>query len=119
MEWLPIVIAVVAVVIAIWQGVLAKAQLEQAKITKQETERVLETINEKVNKIEMISDETRKDVREQISKLVDKQDENFKMLLNTPKENSQNELIAKLLPTLMTDPEMFKMLVEFGQQKNK
>ena len=118
MENLPIAISTIAVIIAIWQGALAKSQLEQAKTTKQETEKLLDSIKEKVSRIEMISDETRKDVKDQISKLIDKQDENFKLLLNTPKENNQNEMIMKLLPSLMGNPDMLKMMMEMGK-KNK
>ncbi|RXJ69696.1 hypothetical protein CRV08_03045 [Halarcobacter ebronensis] len=117
MEYFPLIISFIAVIIALWQGYLAKSQLEQAKITKRDTEKLLDDIKEKVNKIEMISDETRKDVKEQISKLVDKQDENFKLLLNTPKENNQNEMIMKLFPSLMNNPELLKMFIEMGKEK--
>jgi gas vesicle protein len=116
MEWVAISISFIAVIVAFWQGFLAKTQLEQAKTTKTETEKVLDEIKSKVAKIEMISDETRKDVKEQISKLIDKQDENFKVLLNAPKENSQNEMIMSVLPKLMENPEMLQALIKLGNQ---
>lgn len=114
---IPIIIATIAVGVAFWQGFLAKASLEQAKSTKQETERVLSEIKDKVQRIELISDETRKDVREQITRLIDKQDENFKVLLNAPKENNQNEMIMTLLPELMKNPDMMSILMNQAKKK--
>lgn len=116
-QWIPIVIAVIAVVVAFWQGFLAKSQLDQAKITKHDTEKLLDEIKNKVLRIETISDETRKDVKEQISKLIDKQDENFKVLLNAPKENNQNEMMMALLPKMMENPALLKSLIELGNKK--
>ncbi|TGK79287.1 hypothetical protein EHQ23_16895 [Leptospira bourretii] len=114
---IPILISIAAVLVAFWQGFLAKSSLEQAKATKSETERVLIEIKEKVLRIETISDETRKDVKEQITRLIDKQDENFKVLLNAPKENNQNEMIMTLLPKLMENPEMMSMLMGMAKKK--
>ncbi len=114
LEILAIIISLVAVGIAFWQGFLAKSQLEQAKTTKTETEKLLAEIKSKVQRVETISDETRKDVKEQISKLIDKQDENFKVLLNAPKENNQNEMLMTMLPMMMENPEMMKTLIELG-----
>lgn len=117
-EALAFIISLVSVCAAFWQGFLAKTQLEQAKTTKTETEKLLDEIKIKVLKIETISDETRKDIKEQISKLVDKQDENFKVLLNAPKENNQNEMMMALLPKFLDNPEMLKTLIEIsGHQK--
>lgn len=114
----PIIISIIAIGIAIWQGVIAKLQLEQAKTTKTETEKLLQDVKEKVSKIESLTDETRKDVREQVARLIDKQDENFKTLLTAPQKDSQNELIAQLLPQLLSNPDIFKTLVELsGNQK--
>lgn len=117
MEIITIVLSVIALLIALWQGMLSKNQLEQAKQTKSDTEKLLDDIKQKVNRVEVISDETRKDVKEQIGKLIDKQDENLKALLNAPKENSQNEMIMTLLPTLMEKPEMLDTLIKLGQNK--
>lgn len=114
---IPILISVVAVGVAFWQGFLAKSSLEQAKTTKMETERVLNEIKEKVLRIETISDETRKDVKEQITRLIDKQDENFKVLLNAPKENNQNEMMMAVLPKLMENPDMMSMLMGMAKKK--
>lgn len=116
-EYIPILISVIAVIVAFWQGSLSKQQLEQAKQTKSETNNLLQEINLKVNKVESISDETRKDVKEQISKLIDKQDENFKVLLKAPTQNSQNEMVTALLPQLMENPEILKSLIELGSNK--
>lgn len=113
-----LLVSLVAVGIAFWQGFLAKNQLEQAKITKTEIERLLDEIKSKVLRVETISDETRKDVKEQISKLIDKQDENFKTLLKAPSENSQNEMIMKFLPMMMENPQMLEKLIELGNKKN-
>lgn len=81
-----ILIWCLALILSFWQGFLAKQSLEQAKETKNDTERLLDEIKSKVSKVEIISDETRKDVKEQISKMIDKNDENFKTLL----ENNNN-----------------------------
>ena len=116
---LPILISAVAVIVAVWQALIAKLQLDQAKSTKTETEKLLQEVKEKVSKIESITDETRKDVREQISKLVDKQDENFKTLLTAPQQNSQNEMIAQLLPQLLANGETLKMLMDYSKKKKK
>ncbi|MED7818395.1 MULTISPECIES: hypothetical protein [unclassified Francisella] len=112
-------ISLVAVGVAFWQGFLSKAQLEQAKSTKDEANKLLDEIKTKVAKVETISDETRKDVKEQISKLIDKQDENFKVLLNAPNQNSQNEMIMSLLPSLLEKPDILKTFIELGQKDKK
>ena len=116
-ELLTLGISLIAVGIAVWQGFLAKSQLEEAKRTKTETEKLLDEIKNKVQRIETISDETRKDVKEHISKLIDKQDENFKVLLNAPMENSQNEMLKTFLPELMQNPSMMEKLIEIGNKQ--
>lgn len=116
-EIITIGISVIAVLLALWQGFLSRAQLEQAKNTKNDTEKLLDEIKQKVVKIESISDETRKDVKDQVGKLIDKQDENFKLLLSTPKENSQNEMIKALLPDLLKNPDVLKQLMQLGNGK--
>ena len=68
-------------------------------------------------RVETISDETRRDVKDQISKLIDKQDENFKTLLNAPRESSQNEMMMTLMPTLLQNPDLMKTLIEAGNKK--
>ena len=114
-ELLTLIISGIAIIVAFWQGFLSRQQLDQARQTKSDTEKLLDEIKGKVNKLETISDETRKDVKEQISKLIDKQDENFKVLLNAPKENNQNEMMMTFLPKLFENPEMFKTLIEIGK----
>ncbi|MCK4635991.1 MAG: hypothetical protein KAT32_03935 [Candidatus Moranbacteria bacterium] len=112
----------IALFIAFWQTQIAKSQLNQSKETKNETEKLLDEIKEKTSKIETISDETRKDVKEQISKLIDKQDETIKTLLNSinsPREDSQNQMIASLLPKLIENPEMMDKMMEFGNKSKK
>lgn len=116
-EILTSLLSFIAVIIAVWQGLLSKNQLEQAKQTKSETENLLDAIKEKVSRIEIISDETRKDLKEQIAKLVDRQDENFKMLLNAPKESSQNEMMMTFLPKFFENPELLKTMFELSQKK--
>ena len=116
-EILSLSISIFAILIAFYQSFLSKSQLEQAKATKSDTEKLLAEIKEKVLRVENISDETRKDVKEQISKLIDKQDENFKVLLNAPKENNQNELMMALLPKMLENPDLFKTLVQLGNKK--
>lgn len=118
-DWLPIAISITAVFVALWQGFLAKQQLDKAERTKDDTEKLLDEIKEKTTKIEMISDETRRDVKEQISKLVDKQDENLKALLNAPKETTQHEMLMSLLPKIMENPDSFTALIEIGQKMSK
>lgn len=106
-----LVVALVSIWIAIWQGTLSKQQLEQAKNTKNETEKLLWIINEKVNKIELISDETRRDIKEQISKMIDKNDENFKELLKNGSKTNEIQMVSALAP-LMQNMDGFMQLVE-------
>ena len=114
---LTLILSVLAILVAFWQGFLSKQQLDQARQTKTDTEKLLDEIKSKVFKLEMIWDETRKDVKEQISKLIDKQDENFKSLLNAPKENSQNEMMMTFLPKMLENPEMLRTLIDIGKNK--
>lgn len=115
-DWLPVLVSCIAVAAAFWQGFLAKQQLENAKQTRDETAKLLDDIKQRVTKIEMISDETRQVVKNEVSKLVDKQDENFKVLLNAPRENSQNEMMASLLPALLENPERLAALLKLSKQ---
>ncbi len=110
-------IAFIALMVAFWQWFLSKQQLDQAKETKSDTEKLLAEIKEKVLKIENLTDETRKDLKDQVSKLIDKQDENMKMLLNAPKEENQNQLIVSLLPVLMQNPEMMQKMMELWKKQ--
>ena len=115
-DWLPVLVSCIAVAAAFWQGFLAKQQLENAKQTRDETAKLLDDIKQRVTKIEMISDETRQVVKNEVSKLVDKQDENFKVLLNAPRENSQNEMMVSLLPALLENPERLDALLKLSKQ---
>lgn len=114
-----LVISSIAALIALWQGFLAKKQLEQSKQTKSETEKLLQEVKDKTQKIESISDETRKDVKEQISKLIDKQDENFKTLLLAPQKNSQNEMLTQLVPKILENPKTLETLISFSKTQGK
>lgn len=116
-DLIALIVSVIAVIVAFWQGFLAKTQLEEAKKTKTETEKLLDDIKSKVQRVETISDETRKDVKEQVSKLIDKQDENFKVLLNAPKENNQNEMMMAFLPKIMENPDMLEKIMKYGKRK--
>ncbi|WP_338870636.1 hypothetical protein WBJ53_23275 [Spirosoma sp. SC4-14] len=116
-QLLTLIISLVAIIVAFWQGFLAKSQLDQAKETKSETEKLLDEIKQKVVRIEAISDETRKDLKEQITKLIDKQDENLKTLLNAPKESSQNEMLMAFLPMFLEKPDLMKTLIELGNHQ--
>lgn len=116
-EFITIILSLIAIGIAIWQGYLSKQQLEESKKTKSDTEKLLDEIRSKVYRIEVLTDENRKDVKEQIAKLIDKQDENFKLLLNAPKEDSQNEMIKTFLPMFLEKPEIMQTLIAFGQNR--
>lgn len=118
-ELISIIIAIIALLVAVWQGFLSKQQLEQAKETKSDTEKLLDEINSKVQKIETLTDETRKDVKEQISKLIDKQDENMKTLLNNPAKSEQNQMMMQLLTPMLQNPESFKMLMELSKSNKQ
>ena len=98
---------------------MAKAQLEQAKPTTAETEKLSAESKERLVRIESLSDETREDVKEQITKLIDKQDENFKTVLQTPERNNQNELLMSILPQIFASPENLKNIIEFANNSNK
>lgn len=115
-DFIALGVAVIAVLIAIWQALLSKAQLNESKRTKDETEKLLDEIKNKVFKIELISDETRKDVKDQITRLIDKQDENFKTLLNAPKDKNQTDLMMSLLPSLLQNPEKLTSLIELSNK---
>jgi gas vesicle protein len=111
-------IAFLAVIVAFWQGFLSKAQLEEAKRTKTETDKILTEISQKAEHIQSIADETRKDVKDQISRLIEKQDENFKLVLNAPNNKNQSDLLQALVPKLMENPQIFQTLIELGQKKS-
>ena len=117
MEWTivfwiwTLVIWIISIAVAIWQWFLSKEQLDQAKNTNQDTKRLLDSISERITKIESLSNETRTDVKEQISKMIDKNDENFKELLRWSKEIDQNELMKTLLPSLLQDPDTMRDLM--------
>lgn len=113
-----LIIAIISAGIAIWQWILSKQQLEQAKNTKNETDKLLSIINEKVNKIELISDETRKDIKEQISKMIDKNDENFKELLKNSSKSNEIQMVSTLAP-LMQNPELFNNIIQLWKNMNK
>ncbi|MFP5471378.1 MAG: hypothetical protein ACLGGV_07255 [Bacteroidia bacterium] len=115
-EIVTILIAVIAGIISFWQAYIAKQQLNQSKITKSEVENLLKNINERVIKIENISDETRKDVREQISSLINKQDENFKQVLNAPNERIQTEMVMKMIPDLLSNPELLEKILKNNKE---
>lgn len=119
MEYIGIIIAILALWVAFWQWFLSKQQLEEAKKTKWETEKLLSEISNKIIKIEAISDETRKDVKEQISKMIDKNDENFKTLLNSWKEIDQNQLMTTLLPALFQNPDWIENIMKLAELWNK
>lgn len=112
-----IILSFIAIAVAIIQTFISRSQLVQAKTTQSETERILEQIKEKVLRVENISDETRKDIKEQVAKLLDKQDENFKTLLNAPKENNQNEMMMTFLPKIMENPTMFDQLIKMANMR--
>ncbi len=109
------IIWISAIWISVWQSFLSKEQLEQSKQTKRETEKVLEDIKLKITEIKIISDETRKDVKEQISKMIDKNDENFKTLLNSWKEIDQNQLMNAILPWMIQNPDWLNQLMELAK----
>ena len=64
-----------------------------------------------MNKIELISDETRKDIKEQISKMIDKNDENFKELLKNSSKSNEIQMVSTLAP-LMQNPELFNNIIQ-------
>lgn len=107
-------IAAIAVGVALRQTSISKAQLDEAKRTQSDTEKLLETIKLKVENIEIISNETKRNVEEQVRRMVDKQDENIKMLLNSPKEINQNEMLKTVLPSLVQNPENLKILLDLA-----
>lgn len=111
-QYLSLGLSIIAILIAFWQGYLAKD-------TKRRTEDVLHAIEEKVSQIQTISDETRKDVRENISKFIDKQDENLKMLLKAPTENNQSQMIAQLLPVFLNSDNGIETLMKLAELGNK
>lgn len=117
MDFLAIFIAIIALLVTLWQAFLSKQQLEHAKETKTDTEKLLSDIKEKVNKIESISDETRKDVKEQVSKMIDKQNEHIQSLLETPQKSEQNQMIMQLLGPMLSNPDNFEKLIKITGTK--
>jgi len=111
-----IVLSIVAIVIAVWQGFIAKQQLEDSKRTKDETEKILNAIKEKVDEVQGISDETRRNVQEQITTLINQQSENFKSVLNAPQSAKQNEMVMQLL---LQKPEILDTFLKLSEQNKK
>ncbi len=111
-----IVLSIVAIVIALWQGFIAKQQLEDSKRTKDETEKILNAIKEKVDEVQGISDETRRNVQEQITTLINQQSENFKSVLNAPQSAKQNEMVMQLL---LQKPEILDTFLKLSEQNKK
>lgn len=114
-----IVLSIVAIAIAVWQGFIAKQQLDDSKRTKEETEKILSAIKEKVDEVQGISDETRRNVQEQVTKLIDQQNENFKSLLNAPQNQKQNEMVMQLMPYLLQKPELLQNIMKLSKQNKK
>ncbi|MEA4966666.1 MAG: hypothetical protein VB048_00925 [Bacteroidaceae bacterium] len=114
-----IVIGFIAVVIAFWQARISKDQLEESKATKTETEKLLVEIKSKVEKIDSISSDTKRNIEEQIRRMIDRQDENFKILLASPKEKNQNDLLMAMLPKVFDNPELFAKVLEISQKAGK
>jgi len=117
--WVTILISLGSLAVAVWQADISKKQLEEAKKTKGETEKVLDKINEKVLEIEKISKETRDNVKEQISKLIEKQDENIKTLLDAPHKSEQNQMMTQIFTAALSNPETLKTLAEIGNNSSK
>jgi len=111
-----IVLSIVAIVIALWQGFIAKQLLEDSKRTKDETEKILNAIKEKVDEVQGISDETRRNVQEQITTLINQQSENFKSVLNAPQSAKQNEMVMQLL---LQKPEILDTFLKLSEQNKK
>lgn len=118
-EIVTIGISVIAAGVAFWQAHLSKTQLTESRRVKAKTETMLDHINKKVEDVRSISDETRKDVKDQVAKLIDRQDENFKTLLNAPKDRNQTDMIMALMPKMFENPDMFEKLVQLSNQKKK
>ncbi len=114
-----IVLSLVAIVVAFWQGFIAKQQLDDSKKTKDETQKILNDINAKVEEVQNISDETRRSVQDQVTKLIDQQNENFKSLLNAPQSAKQNEMIMQLMPFLLQKPELLENIMKLSEQNKK
>lgn len=119
MEWLTVIISLIALGIALWQAFISKQQLREAQETKSDTKNLLDEIKEKVVKIEGISEDTKSTVSEQMSKLIDKQDENIKTLLKSPHESEQNQMIGNILAAAISNPDSFNTLIKLGQENKK
>ena len=111
-----LLISIVAVGVAFWQVSISRAQLREAKTTKSDTEKLLAEIRTSVNRIEISSEETRKRVNDQVDKLIDKQDENMKRLLDSPKEKSQSDLLMALIPEIFKSPDLLKTIIDAGNK---
>jgi heme exporter protein D len=119
MEWLTIGISLIALVVAVIQTFISKQQLKEAQETKSDTEELLDEIKEKVVKIEGISDDTKRTVSEQMAKLIDKQDENIKTLLNSPHKSEQNQMMNNLFSSIFSSPENLKTIMELSKENKK
>lgn len=112
-------LSVVAIAISIWQGITSAKQLKLAQDVNNKTENLLENIKEKIIKIETISDETRKDVKEQVRDMIKQNDENFKHLLKSSKEIDQNQLMTAILPSLFQNPDWFENIMKLAEMWKK
>lgn len=92
MEVAAIIIAFVALGVAFWQGIMSKNQLDLAKSTKSETEKLLEKIDRKTDEIKRLAETTEANTREQVNTLL----KNF-----DPSVQAQNKMLESVGPALL------------------
>jgi len=92
MEIAAFVVAFIALIAALWQGMLSKQQLELARTTKTETEKLLDKIDRKTDEIKKSAEATETSMKEQVNSLL----KNF-----DPSVQAQNKMMENLGPSLM------------------
>jgi predicted PurR-regulated permease PerM len=127
-EIFTIIIAVVSAGIAFWQGISAHKQVELSKNTNDETKRLLEDIKRIVEKVENVSSETKKDVENQVDKLIDNQNEHQKTLMGNltnilsnfdPKVKSNDQTGQALLGALLNGQLDMDKMMKLAEMGNK
>jgi uncharacterized protein HemX len=108
------IIGILALVVAIAGVMYAHQQVQLAKSTKTETEKLLERIHKKTEDIKKISEDTQKSINEQINTIL----KNF-----DPKVQSESKMMESLAPAMLQmaiqDPQKFADLNKMFNQGNK
>ena len=109
----------------------ARKQVELANSTNSETKKLLEEINIKVNRVELISEQTKQYIEKQIDKLIDNQNAHQTALMTNlttvlsnfdPKIKQNDAIGTAMMNSFLNgsiDIDKLTKLAELGNQMNK